>query len=549
VSQRHRPSLIGALLWTGLGVLFLLSNLGMIPDVLMLIQRYWPLLLILLGAGKVVDYFLRKDSVSIRFGECIGILFLLFAGIFFTKISESNMSRFLRQVPFKIGNLSVYPERWIGNSLTYTKEAVFSLDGSTTIRIENSHGKVSVAPGSDGEVRVRLKSEVYADESRASDLADTILIEGEYEASVLSLPNDGSLEVSKSPFVIKINDDALKNTKDRIDTDIEVFVPVKSNLHVENSVGDVRVAGINGKLDLSNTHQQLEVRDCEGEFDISSHYGECRLVNLTGNLNLESRSKVSMENLKGDVVVDTKFSPLVISNVDGKVTVSISDGDLKINNVSQPVVVDARGTQVTVARLQNSLAIVASHSRNINVEDVASNVSLESQYSTVFLKDVGGDADIQSDSDHIGVDTVNGNLTMQGSRSGIRVNGARSGLNIRTTRKDVVVNGFSGSCNIANEYADIRVSMQNLDRNEVNIKNRNGGIDLSLPEPADFSMNAIARQGKIESFYEGLDSPPGTGNVKVMDFNKDSAGARIRLETEYDNIRIFSNSRNNNNGR
>ena len=78
--NRLRPSLLGALLWIGLGILFLLRNLGIGPDIWSLAGRYWPVLLILLGVGKILDYFLHKDSVSIRFGEIVGIFFLLLIG-------------------------------------------------------------------------------------------------------------------------------------------------------------------------------------------------------------------------------------------------------------------------------------------------------------------------------------------------------------------------------------------------------------------------------------------------------------------------------------
>ena len=69
--------MLSALLWTGLGVLFLLSNFGIIPDVWTLTKRYWPILLIFLGAGKVADYFFRKSSMSIRFGEFSGLVIIL----------------------------------------------------------------------------------------------------------------------------------------------------------------------------------------------------------------------------------------------------------------------------------------------------------------------------------------------------------------------------------------------------------------------------------------------------------------------------------------
>ncbi len=64
-SERRRPSLLGGLLWTGLGALFLLRNFGIGPDIWSLAARYWPILLILLGLGKVIDYYRQKEGVSV----------------------------------------------------------------------------------------------------------------------------------------------------------------------------------------------------------------------------------------------------------------------------------------------------------------------------------------------------------------------------------------------------------------------------------------------------------------------------------------------------
>ena len=79
--------------------------------------------------------------------------------------------------------------------------------------------------------------------------------------------------------------------------------------------------------------------------------------------------------------------------------------------------------------------------------------------------------------------------------------------------------------------------------NDVNIKNRNGDIDLFLPEGADFSLNAVARQGRVESFYAGMEPAVSAGNTETLDYNMNSTGARIRLVTEYNNIRIFGGGR------
>src|SRR5512144_391070 len=102
-ARLQRPSLLGGLLWTGLGVLFLLRNFSIGPDLWQMAARYWPILLILLGLGKIIDYFRQKEGVSIRFGEVMGILILLAIGTAFTKVSNTNFGRVIRELPIEIG--------------------------------------------------------------------------------------------------------------------------------------------------------------------------------------------------------------------------------------------------------------------------------------------------------------------------------------------------------------------------------------------------------------------------------------------------------------
>src|SRR5512138_1651758 len=159
--QRRRPSLLGGLLWTLLGLMFLLRNLGHGPDIWSLAARYWPILLILLGLGKVIDYYRRKEGVSLKFGEVFGILVLIVIGSAVTRISNSGFGRVFREMPIHISGTEVRPGRWLGSSYSYSQETAYPLEAQSTIRIDNSYGLVSVSPGSDREVRVRLRKVVY----------------------------------------------------------------------------------------------------------------------------------------------------------------------------------------------------------------------------------------------------------------------------------------------------------------------------------------------------------------------------------------------------
>jgi hypothetical protein len=520
MSTKRRPSLLGALLWTGLGLLFLLRNFGIGPDAWSLAGRYWPLLLILLGLGKVLDYFLHKDAISIRPGEIIGIILILLVGSLITRVSESHMAKVFRDLPIQIGDASIQPGMWMGESHTYTDEVTYPLENPRPIRIENSHGAVSLSPGSDREIRVRLKKVVFAEESRAKNIAAEIHIETDSDGTDESRQGDTGKK-GGSVFVVRTNREALSSQDYRFNTDIEVLVPKNCRLEVKNEFGEIRAADVDGWLTLSTTHRPLEVHDCTGQFDISTRYSDCRLVNLVGNVSLENRGKAYLDNIKGDVTVRNEFAPSEIYNVDGKLSITSSESrNIRIGKVTKPVVIDTRGT-------------------DLHVEDLQDTLEIESRYAAVTLKNIKGKVQINSNSDRISADDIAAGLQVRAHGSEIRVNGIRGPLDIQTQRKNVIVNNFSDACTISNEYGEISVTAPHLGKGDVNVKNRNGRIDMFLPEGAAFSIEATARNGKVESEYADLKSIRNDGGNGILNSRVKTGGPKILLENEGNDIRIF----------
>jgi DUF4097 and DUF4098 domain-containing protein YvlB len=545
MSHKRRPSLLGALLLIGIGVLFLLRNFGFGPDFWTLARRYWPVLLILLGAGKIIEYFLKKDSVSIRVGEIIGILFLLFFAFLISRIFISPIGPFIPDFPNIEWGPPMPPGQWIGDSHTYTEEENYPFESSMPIRIENSNGSVSISPGSDQEIRVRLKKVIYGSASRAREVADKLHLEGITEEGTES---NAALKPEAEPggrndgeyFVIRTNRESLVSRDFRFNTDMEITVPKNSQIKIRNTIGEVRVSGINGDLDLSTTLRALEMRDCTGNFTVSNRFADSRLTNLEGNVTLTSRGrgKVTIEDIKGDVSITNDYSPMEILGIDGKVSVSSTEGSLRIERITKPVVIEGRGTHVRVGDLTDSLKISVSHNQSVDIFDIASDVVIESRYCTLSMKNIGGNIQIQSKSDNINADSIHGNLTMEASASSLRLNDIVGNLDIRTTLKDVIVNGFEGSCSVINEYADVSLSARSLNAGNIYVKNRNGKIDLFLPEDSSFMIDAVAENGKVSSDYRGLASARNENNTGVLKSRVGNEGPTITLETEYSNIHI-----------
>lgn len=537
----RRPSLLGALLWIGIGTLFLLHNFGVIADMWYVVSRYWPVLLIILGIGKILEHYFKKEAVGIRVGEIVGILLLVLIGTAVTRIAGNvRFGRFVRTFTIPIGGTPVRPGQFIGISHAYSEQVTYPLQSPVPIRIENSYGRVSVRPGSDGQVRVVLRKVVFAgDEARAKSFAEEIHLVGSMEnpEGTVSKPM-AEAEPGKKPgvFVVRTNRDELSSREIEFNTDMEVFVPRNSQLRVLNSRGQVSASGLNGKLDLSTDHMNLDLQDCKGEFIVSNRYADSRLLNLEGNLTVDARGKVYIEKVKGDVDVRNEYSPTEIFDVDGKLTVTATEKELRVERVTGPVVLKARGNNVRVADLRDRLEVETSHGR-VDVSGIASQVTARSRFASLVLKDVQGDVAIESSSDRISADEIGGRFVVKARSSGIRVNEVGGPLDISTTLKDVAVANFAGSCTIRNEFASIRLFTGRMGKGNVYVRNRNGDVNLILPRDAAFSIQAYARNGKIESGYEGLE-PTRKANVSSLDSKVSSGGPKINLETEYGDIRI-----------
>jgi len=132
---------------------------------------------------------------------------------------------------------------------------------------------------------------------------------------------------------------------------------------------------------------------------------------------------------------------------------------------------------------------------------------------------------------------VRGSFKLKGRASAVRATRIGGPLDIQTSLKDVIVNGFDNSCSVTNEYAGINVSSRKLGKGDVILKNRNGDVELYIPENASFMLDASARNGKVESDYAGLETSE-NNEVSTVKSKVKAGGTKITVETQYGSIQI-----------
>ncbi len=515
------PSLLGALLWTGLGLLFLWHNLGGGPDVWRLASRWWPLLLILLGIGKIVDYRRHRRGVAVGAGELAGILALVLLGSAVTRIERSPIREIVRDARFQIGAAPVQPGEWFGTSHAFTEETSYPQERVRPVRIENAYGSVSVLPGPDGEVSVRLGKVIYAPEGEAAPLAAAIRLEGAPEGD---------------RFVIRTNRERLADPKARFHTNLEVRVPRTTRVEVQNAFGEIRVADLHGGLDLATTHRRIEVADSTGPFTLSARYGDTRLTNLAGDVRLDSRGKVYAENIRGNMTVKVEYSPVDLVRIEGALTLSGVDGRIRVEDVSGPAVIETRGAPVTARGCKGGLRLTASHAK-VSLADIGAGLAVDSRYGTLALREIRGGVRLDSRSDRVDAEGIEGDFRMRGESSSLRLVGIRGKADVETSLRELFVGDLEGAASLVNRRGGIRVSARGP-LAPLDIRNSGGNIELTLPADARFTLAAQARNGNISAGYPGLPAAGREGGATRLEARVGGGGAAIALATENGDIVI-----------
>src|SRR5437868_4770256 len=178
----RRRSMAGPVILIGIGVLFLLANIGALSKAQLWLwfSTYWPLLLILLGAIRLVEYIIARNSggPTPRFGG--GSVFLLvlfiFIGLGATQSRRVNWDAFRENVDI---NTDFSP--FFGQKYDFTDQQEQPLGTAKNLQLENEHGSVKIHPQDERKIKLVVHRHIAAD---SQDEANKINAENKASFSV-----------------------------------------------------------------------------------------------------------------------------------------------------------------------------------------------------------------------------------------------------------------------------------------------------------------------------------------------------------------------------
>ena len=374
----RRRSFAGAVVLIAIGVVFLLGNMHVITwqSLWRSFAHYWPVLLILYGVVKLIEYFQTRSEnrqfSGVGAGGVVLVIFIIICGLTISGIErmrgQINWNEINGDVDFDNNGFGAF----LGNLYTYDQEIQQDFPAGASLKVVSDRGSVTVTAWDQNKVRVQVNKKVRAD--------------SQDEANKVNQATQAQITVAGQEVTVSAN---LRSASKPVESDLQIFVPKKAAVIVDTRRGDVVITDRTGNVKVSNSS------------------GDVNLANITGNADVTIRpgkGSFKAANVTGDVTLDGRIEDTSIADVGGNVRMTGDYfGDMNIAKVAKEVTFKTSRTDLQFAKLEGNMSI---ESGDLHATSVVGPMRLATRSKDIQLDNVSGDMNIENSNGSVTVDVA-----------------------------------------------------------------------------------------------------------------------------------------------
>ncbi|MEO5925511.1 MAG: DUF4097 family beta strand repeat-containing protein [Bryobacteraceae bacterium] len=360
----RRGSLVGPLLLIGIGGLFLARNI--VPDLPLLdyLAQYWPFLLILWGALRLLEIAIWAvqskplPRFGVSGGEWILVVFLCMFGLSLHAVR--GFTSWLPRAGFEWGGLEVF-----GESFEYPLSAEAATVAAPRIVIEGFRGSARIVAGDGNTIKVSGHQNI-----RSMDQATADRTGKDSKVEVINESSQVIIRVTQ-PTGTEFGNQRGPVSR-RISADLDITVPRGASIVATNRDGDFDISGIAGSVDINGNNSSVRLEGIGGEVRLEVQSSDIvRAVNIKGSLELKGRGDdIDFEKIAGQVTVDGSWGGLI-----------------QFRELAKPIRWKGPQTEITAQALPGELRMTVG---DISASKVTGPLRIESNTKDIELTDVTG---------------------------------------------------------------------------------------------------------------------------------------------------------------
>ncbi len=367
------------------------------PGILAAALKYWPVLLIGLGAEYFTrSYLNRKNNpdAGTRFHLPTVFIILLAAVIGYAGQQAAGL--------YKNQELGGFiSEAIAGGNFDYQynfeSKPLVVKPGVTKVKIDAMQGRIDLAPSQDGKLQVRARIIAWGpSEEEAKKRAEAVKINvDEGEVIGISRAPEGNHNLRRHPVVSYriMVPKGITIVTEKTAGDIKAD-NLEANLEIKDFTGDSNITGIIGNVALDGEYGQINFREIDGNVEIRTVSGEINIKDVTQN--------IQVANDHGRIeIAGTR-------PVSGNYSINTKNGDIMLR-------IPAASDATVLARTENG---AINGTLNLKMEKLKENntqhpaLDEETTGSTAHTAGAKGIVKLSSGKGAINLSTENGNITV-----------------------------------------------------------------------------------------------------------------------------------------
>ncbi len=361
---RRPRSIFGPLLLIGIGVAFLLKNMGVISlhGFGRWFAHYWPLLLILWGLIRLGEYIWARQqgyaTPRLGGGAIVFLVFFIITGMAATQ-TDRHWQDIGDHIRIDDSDADEFFNIFGGSSYDFTNQFSQPAAGATQFKIICNRGEIKVSASQDADAHAVIQKKIRSESQSAAEQIN--------EQTKAKFEPQGSIMVL----------DMTSGAFDRGRYDVDLEIPRGAALSITSRNGNISVSDRTGNVELSTDHGDVSVDQIKGDASLHLRKGNATAKNVSGNLTLDG------------VVQDSD-----LSDIGGTVTLTGTYwGDMRMARIAKPVRFTSTRTDMQFNKLDGEFTMQPD---DLRANGITGPFRMDTRSKSIHLEDVSGDIHIQN---------------------------------------------------------------------------------------------------------------------------------------------------------
>jgi len=234
-----------------------------------------------------------------------------------------------------------------------------------------------------------------------------------------------------------------------------------------------------------------------------------------------------------EIVLTGKHGDVNITGINGNISVNHEHGEVDVSDQTGNVTVDLARSSARLQHVKGDVTIQG-HANEVSVEDVDGAVHLNGEfYESVRLVHVTKTVSFRSSRTEMEFSRLDGRLDLDSGD--LRADSLAGPMRLTTRSKDITLDGLSGDLRLEDANGTVEVGLHKP--GNIQIENRKGDVQVTIPPNTALKVEAHARSGEISSDFDELQVNSGE-NQSSATGSIGNNGPRLVINNEHGTIEI-----------